>query len=402
MSTEHDIVLESAVTIQLTAAQRGVYYAQQLDPDIPMSVAAFAEFRGDLDVDVMDQAVVTAAAETESGHLRVTRSAEGEPAVYLDYDRPVRLRRRDFSGSDDPRATALAWIDGHRGKPTDLEADPLLETYLLHLGPQHDIWYCWGHHLAFDGYAAMVMMVRVSQHYIALTEGTSAADVPIATMADIAQFDREYRGSAAFAADREYWTDRLVGSGEPVDVASLSPRSAAAAPIATVVAGDLDDALANKIRAVAADNHLRPASVITAAVSLYLAGITDRGQATLSLPVAARDRDVLRNSAGLTSNVAPLVLDVAGATAAGPSVAEVAAATNAEITNAEIKGAIAHQRFRHEDITGGVLSSPSGRRGFFGPMVSVMLFFEQIDFGSVHGDLNRWARTAANCRCRPD
>ena len=43
--------------LSMTAAQRGIYYAQQLDPDVPMAVAAFAEFRDAVDGDIMQRAV---------------------------------------------------------------------------------------------------------------------------------------------------------------------------------------------------------------------------------------------------------------------------------------------------------------------------------------------------------
>ncbi|MET9200711.1 amino acid adenylation domain-containing protein [Gordonia sp. NPDC003585] len=363
----------------MTAAQRGIYYAQQIDPDVPMSVVAYAEFRDDVDAEIMRAAVAATSTETQSGLLRLVDDLDGddEPRVLVDHDRPIALGTRDFSDAADPRAAALAWMDEHRSKSTDLFTDPLLETYLLRVGPRHVIWYCWGHHLAFDGYAAMYMMVRVAAHYTAISAGHDASDADTATMAEIADLDHDYRSSEKFTRDRDYWTDHLVPTPETT---SLSGRSEAAAPIATVRSADLDDDLVQRIRSLAKEHRVRPASVITAAVATYLARLNDRSESMLSLPVAARDRDILRTSAGLTSNVVPVRVAIDEETA---TVAQVL-----RDTNAEIKQAVRHQKYRHEDITAEVLASPGGRRGFFGPMVNVMLFFEHIDFGSLRGELN--------------
>ncbi|MDL9944923.1 amino acid adenylation domain-containing protein [Gordonia sp. ABSL11-1] len=367
----------------MTAAQRGIFYAQQIDPDVPMSVAAFAEFRDAVDADVMDRAVAATAAETESGLLRLVPTEDGEPRTLVDTERRVTLGRRDFADADDPRAAAMAWIDEHRGTPTDLYGDHLLQTYLLRLGDAHHIWYCWGHHLAFDGYAAMYMMLRVAQHYTAIVDGTDVAPADIASMADIADFDTEYRESDQFAADREHWRSRLLDDGELPEVTSLSSRTAVAAPTATVRDHTLPADLVDTIRGLAKAHRVRPASVITAAVATYLARLNDRDEMMLSLPMAAREREILRTSAGLTSNVVPIRARIDDNSGHPVTMADLLTTVNGEI-----KEAVRHQKFRHEDISGDVLASPGGRRGFFGPMVNIMLFFEHIDFGTLRGELN--------------
>ena len=96
--------------LPLTAAQRGIFFAQQLDPDTPMSVAAFAEFFDDVDAEVMDRAVQATARETESGLLRVVDDEDGEPRIVVDRGRDIRLGLVDFSDDDDPRARALEWL----------------------------------------------------------------------------------------------------------------------------------------------------------------------------------------------------------------------------------------------------------------------------------------------------
>lgn len=366
--------------LPLTAAQRGIFFAQQLDPDIPMSVAAFAEFFDDVDADVMDRAVRSTAHDTESGLLRVVDDEDGEPRIVVDRARTIELGLLDFSDAEDPRGRALAWIDEHRSRRVDVYSDPLLETYLLRLGPHHVLWYCWGHHVAFDGYAAMFMMVRVAAHYTAMTTGTAVPPSTSASMSQIADIDHDYRASAAFVEARKFWEQRLrPGGADAPPPTSLSTASAPAAPVAAVESVELDADLVETIRARAAEHGVRTASVITAAVALYLARLNDRDDAMLSLPVACRDTDLLRTSAGLTSNVVPVGMGFDATTTIADAL---------RITNSDIKHAVRHQRFRHEEISADILGRTDGTRGFFGPMVNVMLFFEHIDFGSLRGALN--------------
>ncbi|MDH3060702.1 AMP-binding protein, partial [Gordonia alkanivorans] len=372
--------------IPMTAAQRGIFYAQQLEPDVPLTIDAYIEFRGDtsgsdgapvdIDPEILQRATTLTELETEASMLRLTPTDDAEPTLTIDRSRRLVLGTQDFSDAADPRAAALAWIDDHRSKSPDMFSDPLLDTHLLKIGPGHSIWYCRGHHIGYDGYAAMYLMLRVSSHYTAIVNDAPPPLADTATMAEIASMDVAYRASEKFLADREYWSQHLADLPES---ATLTRRSGPAAPLSTVRSAVLADDLVNRIRSLARAHRVRPASVITAAVAAYVARFTDRDEAVLSLPVAARDRDILRTSAGLISNVVPLrvVLDD------DATVADLLASVNAEIKNA-----VRHQKFRHEDIVADILGAAGARRGFFGPLVNVMLFFQHIDFGPVHGELN--------------
>ncbi|WP_044507138.1 non-ribosomal peptide synthetase [Gordonia sp. KTR9] len=384
--------IDTGLTIPMTAAQRGIFYAQQLEPDVPMTIDAYVEFRGDtsgpragdgadplvdVDPDIMQRAVTLTERETEAPMLRLIPTDDGEPLMVIDRSQGVVLGRQDFSDAADPRAAALAWIDRRRSASSDVFADRILETHLLKIGPGHSIWYCHGHHIGFDGYAAMYMMLRVAAHYTAIVNGTPPPIADTASMLDIAEFDREYRASSKFVEDREHWASHLADMPE---MTTLTNLSASAAPLSDVRSAVLDDTLVARIRELGRTHRVRPASVITAAVAAYVARYTDRDEAMLSLPVAARDRDVLRTSAGLTSNVIPLRIALGDDTATLADLLRSA--------NSEIKVAVRHQKFRHEDITSQILGAAGARRGFFGPLVNVMLFFQHIDFGPLEGELH--------------
>ncbi|OZG29980.1 non-ribosomal peptide synthetase [Williamsia sp. 1138] len=389
--TELDSPVDIDHTFAMTEAQRGIWYAHQFDSEVPLSVSAYVEFRGPMDLEALAKAVHYTASETESGLLRVVET-DAEPRLYVDRDLDVPLQFIDLRSESDPHERAMEFMTAHRTKPVDLQTDRLLEVFLFELGEDHRIFYCWGHHLAFDGYAAMFMMTAVGQRYGALLDGREYTPMTSATMSEISELDHAYRASEEFTSDREYWKQQLDNIDPEVAEtarASLSrtetvrgtatAEDASASAIARIEYGQLSSELAATLRAVAADNGVRPASVITAAAALYLAGYTGRNQTVISLPVAARTSDLMRTSAGMTSNVLPIGVS------ATPQMTIAELLTHA---NFQIKHALKHQRFRHEDILRDLLGDNGSEREFFGPMVNVMLFFSHIDFGPVSGEVH--------------
>ncbi|UOG22935.1 hypothetical protein MTX80_08555 [Gordonia amicalis] len=109
-------------------------------------------------------------------------------------------------------------------------------------------------------------MLRVSSHYTAIVNNTPPPLADTASMADIAELDVAYRASDKFRADREYWSQRLADLPE---LATLTRRSSPAAPLSTIRSAVLDDDLVTRIRVLAREHRVRPASVITAAVADY-------------------------------------------------------------------------------------------------------------------------------------
>ena len=370
-------------TMRLTAAQRGIFYAQELDPDVPMSVAAFFEFHDTVDADLLERATVAACMETQSGFARLQPAGDDEPRLVVDTSLDLTLRHVDLSQSNDPRQAAMSWIDNHRSTPVDVLADRLVTTHLLHLGEGHSIWYLWCHHLVLDGYGATIAMARVAAHYAAGVAGEQLPTFEPLSLAQLAGVDEHYRQSERFAADLAYWTERLAGSADEPEMMSFSATSEPAAPVAIVRSADLNSTLTQHIRDLAKKSGVRTATILATAVAIYLARFNDVDDATLSLPLAVRDTDELRGCAGVTSNVLPIRARLTGDDGTSPTVAQLLARVDTEIA-----GAVRHQWFRHEDISTEILPAAQGRRGFFGPMVNVMMFMSHLDFGPTRADVN--------------
>ncbi|OUS93794.1 AMP-binding protein, partial [Rhodococcus sp. NCIMB 12038] len=355
----------------LSAAQRGIWFAQKVSKSVPINIAQFVEIDGELDADVFAEAVQATARELHSPYLRLVE-VDGRPMQLVDtgagYDGSVV----DFCSEPDPAAAALEWMRADYSAPIDLVEDVLADTKLLRLSRNHYYWYSRMHHIAIDGYAGLAATARAAERYNAIIDGREPAPLSALGLEDIYEGELAYRNSERFASDRAYWLDHAKGLPAPL---SLTGRTASAAPYDLVAACVLPVHLASQLDSAADAYRVSTAQIVVAALGSFLARMTNSGETVLSLPVTARTTAALKRSAGMVANVLPIRLAAGPATTIGELV---------DLARRELTGALRHQRYRYEDIRrdtglGGDTSST------FGPVVNMMFFDSEIRLGDAVG-----------------
>ncbi|MGH3466171.1 MAG: condensation domain-containing protein, partial [Thermocrispum sp.] len=361
--------------LPLTGAQSGIWLAQQLEPDNPVYNIAFRlDLHGAVDVPRLVEAARQAVTETECLHLRL---ADGSRVPRLVADpRPVDIAVIDLRDAADPEAAADGWMRDDQNRPVDLAASvppttpsqrapepPLFRQAVLRLAEDHALWYQRYHHLLIDAYGAALMSLRAGALY---TDPQTAGPAPDWTARRLHDADGEYRSSAEFAADREFWTRRMAGRPEP---ARLLPRAERPVRRAVRVTTVLDDEQSVAVRAAAERAGVRPSRLMIAAVAAYLHRRSGATDLPLGLPVTGRTTDVLRSVPGMASNVLPLRLTVRPETTG----AELLAATAAAVQQAQ-----PHARYRGEELGkelgGGEVAD--GVAALIGPTVNVLPYVE--------------------------
>ncbi len=141
----------------LSEAQRALWFAQQLAPDVPLFIAQYVDIHGPLDIDRLRAANVRAAHEFESPFLRVL-TVDGDPMQYVDPARDTSIELVDLRAHVDPVAAAHVWMQREIATPVDLSVDRLVQTVILQVGDRHFLWYSRSHHIALDGYGAATML----------------------------------------------------------------------------------------------------------------------------------------------------------------------------------------------------------------------------------------------------
>lgn len=338
----------------LTAAQREMWFAQQLLGDVPVTTTQYLDITGPLDRATMQEAGRRTAHEL-GAYLRFAESG-GEVRQWVDYDQFDELDFLDLRDRPNPFEAALDWMHDDMVRPLDPTIDPPMNSTLIAIGPNRHLAYTRVHHILLDGYGAMLFQRRHAEIYAALVEGVELPAIEYQSPAILIDADAAYRASTRFETDRRHWEKQVTELPEPPTLA-LRPGVPSARSIV-----------------VGADVPQTPTDILIAAFAAFLSRMTGTDTVPLSLPVTARTNAVLRRTAGMVSNVVPLLIAI-DTTA---TVDDVTA-----VTRAQLSGALRHQRFRGEDMV-------RGRRGpvGFGPAINIMNFESGIDLVGARGTLH--------------
>ncbi|WP_082393480.1 non-ribosomal peptide synthetase [Nocardia arizonensis] len=357
----------------LAPAQLGLWYAQLLDPEVPINIAQYVDVRGELDAEVL--AEVSREAALDYGSTLVRLGVEdGVPYQCVDPALSIDIPLIDLRDHDDPVAAAHAWMRADAGAPVDLLRDRLFAGAVLRVADQRYFWYLRAHHIVLDGFGALTNTMRVAERYTARVLGAEPAAVRPGTLSDLVDGELSYRESGRFDSDRAHWAERVAGLEAPT---SLDGRTAARAAQNLVVGRALPQRLVDRMNELAASQDATIAVILLAAFACYLGRLTDRDDVVLSLPVTARTTAVMRRSAGMLSNIVPLRVGVGS---------EVSWGDLLRATRVEVAGALRHQRYRHEDIRRDAEhDGRPARRALFGPLANIMLFSNDLTLGTTSG-----------------
>ncbi|WP_065489848.1 non-ribosomal peptide synthetase [Rhodococcus opacus] len=369
-------VVRPSELFPLSAAQRGMWFAQHLLGDVPIVIAQYVEVGiADLDIGLLARIGPAALRELGTGLLRIVEW-DGEPLQTVDESLGFEMTHLDFRSDSDPRAAALAWMRAECSNPIDLLHDRLIRSAMLRVADDCYFWYSRIHHIALDGFGAMTFMNRAAELYTAAVEGRAPAEFTASGLREVVEEEARYRTSSRFETDRKYWAERSRNLPPTI---SLAGRAAEIGPQSLVSSAPLSAATTAALQSLTGrEPGATFATAAVAAVSAFFSRLTGQDDVVLSLPVSARTTSRLRRSGGMISNVLPIRLSVGE---------ETTSVDLMRCTQLALTGALRHQRYRHEDIRrdAGVLG---GRRGFFGPSINIMMFHDEIRLGPSIGRLH--------------
>lgn len=353
----------------LTAAQRGIWYAQKLAPSSPMyHIGQFIEITGPLDVDRLETAVVRAVAETPALNLAFGEDDDG-PYQYAKAAVPA-VQFTDLSQCGDEAArerTARELMDSDMAQARNVEEDGLLHTEVIRISGSRHFFYQRVHHLLLDGYSAVLVLRRVAAVYEALAAGENMGCAPgldYAPLKDLIADDHGYQSSAVAASDTAYWSDELAGNPVPTGLAGR--------PLGTTdsLVRSTQGLSPSAVEALESASGTAPSLILTAA-ALYLHRMTGEQHVSLALPVTARRGKLAKTTPSMLSNIVPIRLDVTP----GATVQDMVTTMGGKL-----RGALIHQRTRFESL--------SGHSGYQGPSVNILPVLENISFGEATGAMN--------------
>ena len=269
--------------------------------------------RGPLDLPALRSALAGLARRHEA--LRTTFDAGGSPDQVrqtVAEHAEIPLRFVDLSPLPVPRQDGAVreLLAGELDLPFDLRRGPLTRVVLLRLGAREHVLMLSQHHIVTDGWSVRLLVAELGELYAAALRGTPARlpelpELPI-RYADYAAWHRRRLDSADLSADLDYWARTLAGARPvelPIDRAGqpAARRRPGAGPGAVhrrALPADLVARLSQVGRAHGATLFM----VLTAAVTVLLAGYRGQRDIAVGTVSSGRDRTELEGLAGFFVN----------------------------------------------------------------------------------------------------
>ncbi|MGB3771105.1 MAG: amino acid adenylation domain-containing protein [Rhodococcus sp. (in: high G+C Gram-positive bacteria)] len=354
--------MSRSASIPLTSAQQAIWYAQNLSPAVPFTIAFYVNLVGRVDLDLLADCARRAHREFGSTTVRVAER-DGIPELHVQDDRPL-VSTVDLRSSADPEADAYRWMAEDCLAPLPLTGDSLVTGIILRLDDTRCFWYTRAHHIVLDGYGSMMVLRRTAELFLAISAGDVPAPIDPMTPDDAVEADAAYRLSPRHDRDGRYWSGVVA---ELAPQQSLGGRTAppSASPLR------LDGVMVDSAAVDRSDQGTRMSASMIAAFAILHARLNDSADAVLALPVAGRHTARLRRSGGTHSNVVPLALAGIGTTTVGGAV---------KIAESAVTSALRHQLFHP--------AFGPGDENLRGPVVNLMLFDDRVPLGDVEGDVH--------------
>ena len=369
----------------MTAAQEGIWYAQQLDPGNPTyQIGQYIEFTKKIDAGLLSIAWTKTIRDIDALCLRFDADDNGPFAII---ERPeaeenlldvVDLRSLDESAA---HTAAHQQMNESLNTVRPIDSSGLCGAVLFQLPAGKCLLFQRVHHIMLDGYAAVMVLHYLARVYSELSRrvpsGVSRGRVksgiariasktpsPFPSHEELLADLREYRHSIQYEKDLAYWTEAVVNDSSPEGLQGVP-----AGPAREVVRLSLPLSTEETapLRALGRDLP----RTVTAVFGLYLSRMTGREDISVGLPVTARRGRIAKSSPTMLSNILPLHLTARP----GHSIEQMISRTGEAI-----RGAAQHQRFRLEDLPG----TPA----MAGPSVNFLPVIDDLAFGKSLGTVH--------------
>jgi non-ribosomal peptide synthetase component F/thioesterase domain-containing protein len=293
-----------------TPAQRRFWLLDQIQPggNPALNMCFALRWRGPLDQPVLRRALNEVVARHEA--LRTTFESErGQlrqliaPSLVLDLP---TCDASDFRGISSADLPAHLMREETRS-PLDLRSGPLVRGRLVRLTPLEHLLVLTVHHIVSDGWSNGVLTRDLGALYVAFLKD-EPSPLPALTIqfADYADWQQTRMDGDDFAAQRNYWREKLAGALPGLDLPLDRPRLTSSHISGNIRSRMLQLKLVRAAQALGAAESASPFMVFFAIFQVLLHRYTGKTDFLVISPSANRERREFETLVGLFVN--PLLL----------------------------------------------------------------------------------------------
>lgn len=296
--------------IPLSFAQERLWFIDQLEGSIHYHIPMLLKFKGNLDVDALEQAFSLILQRHEV--LRtVFKSDQGLPFQEII---PAEGWQMDFIkdiGIDQLALDALVRWESE--KMFDLSRDYMFRATLIQTGREAFILLMVVHHIASDGWSEGIFTEELAECYLAIKENRSPnlPDLPI-QYADYAVWQREFLQGDRLEQKLAYWQDQL-DQIEPLDLPTDHPRPATQSTKGNSIHFKIDAHWYQKVQHLCQREQVTPFMFLLAVFKVLLYRYSGQNDITVGTPIANREQPELDALIGFFVNTLVLRSIIDGA-----------------------------------------------------------------------------------------
>ncbi|MCP5003115.1 MAG: AMP-binding protein, partial [Planctomycetes bacterium] len=283
----------------LSSPQRDIWFDQVMYPSVPLyNVGGYAQINGAINPVLFESAVNLLVQKHDALRTVLVPSTEEMPMQTFLEDLPVTVPVHDFSGENNPRRSALVWMQHKFVQPFDLCEKPLFHFALLKIDENCFFWFGKYHHLIVDGWSISLITQSLAQIYTNLVEGLKNEDVGPSYL-QFVEKDLSYIESERHKADLKYWLEKYQTLPEPLFMPQYLSRFVDQVPPSECRVLSLRRHFYNRLISLARSCEVSTFHLILGVLYVYLTRTAQTEELVVGLPVLNRSNAALKNTVGL-------------------------------------------------------------------------------------------------------
>ncbi|HYP26493.1 MAG TPA: condensation domain-containing protein, partial [Blastocatellia bacterium] len=301
--------------VPLSFAQQRLWFLDQLSPgNAAYNIPEAIRLSGRLDTKTLEESLSEIVRRHEV--LRTSfPTVGGMPVQEIAPPQPVRVPVIDLTAlpeaEREARAESLASEEAAR--PFDLQRGPLLRAALLRLGAESHVLLFTMHHIISDAWSMEVLVREVASLYEAFSRGEPSplGDLPL-QYADFALWQRGPSQAALLDRQLSYWERTLAGAPSLLELPTDRPRPAAQTYRGASLPIELGRGLTLRLRELAGREGVTLFMALLAAYRVLLYRLSGRGDVSVGVPIAGRNRAEVEGLIGFFVNTLVMRGEVRG------------------------------------------------------------------------------------------
>lgn len=292
-------------TFPLHPAQTDIFTHQLMNKESSQyNIGGYIRLKGTLDKEKFRETINSAAKVFDVFKIRLDFDSPKQ-GYFFDNDYEIfELEELDLSDQINPEEEAKRWMQNKFDEPFVFEKQTLLfENVLIKVAPDEHWLFLKCHHLICDGYGYMVWIEYIAKKYKSLISG-EYCDFNYPKYHEEAVKAFEYKNSAAYEAEGNYWNNRIDKKPKKLFQRKYQDKNRSAKKSSTYVLS-LSEEQRKLIEEIQRVTKSGLPQLTIAALLIYFGKTSDQSELVFATPIHKRGSKRLRSIVGMFSGIMP-------------------------------------------------------------------------------------------------